>query len=836
MALRAAYSTGTVSVAANGTTVTGDGTMFAAAGVRTGDIFAIDGLSISIASVDSSTELTLAEPWPGGAKTDAAYEIRYIGDPARVLNFSREAISRMEELQGDIYSSVDFYSSVAAGIAATTEGQQFQVISGDDIVRYSHGSGGSAVELTRLPSSAALVDLQAAVDAAASSTDLAAETAAREDAIAAEAAARAEGDNGKLAAASTFTDGTLLAFTTEQDGSVLFGIDQEGNRFRGKLGGEEIVTTPDLDDAVEELLGEADLAHTRLDADIQARGQNVLGGRLDPDYVWALTTKFDGSILMGLRADGRLVYDQRAPGYDAVAMAGKGYVIQPDDSLSGFTYGDPENPINISDLPVKDARIEQGYVRVVSERREQWLTKSTMPEPVRVAEAGAPLVTRLPITSAPFVNHGITKVYAVVNYGQSFASFSLPTLTVDPVAPGKALMFSAARNAPKLTTWGLTTPDDWDWANGPYGFEQDLSMIGDLYSREGETPTPGMASHLLRSLQSVPNTAALFMINLANGGVDHKNLVWPINQDLSPADQSSAATVSQWNGYRFSQIVRALKVLRYQCGLHGLDLEVRAITYMHGEADVALGAGYQAYLEHLQGGFTDHISYITGQTYDVPVICDQADWRKAPSLPGATSWAQLQAAIDNPGKIICAGPHYWVPRLDSEGSTDGLHPTAAGRRMLGHNYGRAMNKLWATGGYVPLHVSAATRSSTTVNLTFSGNEGALVIDTTNVSAAPDGHHGITWHQEGGNSPTVVSATITGTNTMQVTLDVEPSGYTKTAIHVASNVGDRLPADPLYAHYGPVNGPRSNIRDSSATFGHDTMPLYNWACHQEFELI
>jgi len=70
------YNTGTATVAANGTAVTGIGTTWAGA-VRKGDLFgAHKGDGIRILSVDSNTALTLAYPWPGGAQTAAAYEIQ----------------------------------------------------------------------------------------------------------------------------------------------------------------------------------------------------------------------------------------------------------------------------------------------------------------------------------------------------------------------------------------------------------------------------------------------------------------------------------------------------------------------------------------------------------------------------------------------------------------------------------------------------------------------------------------------------------------------------------------------------------------------------------------
>lgn len=96
MTLPATYATGTITVAANGTTVTGTGTNWLAGGIRAGDRFAIKGLSVSIASVNSVTSITLAEPWAGGALSGSPYEIRYTPDATRVLAASRAALERFE--------------------------------------------------------------------------------------------------------------------------------------------------------------------------------------------------------------------------------------------------------------------------------------------------------------------------------------------------------------------------------------------------------------------------------------------------------------------------------------------------------------------------------------------------------------------------------------------------------------------------------------------------------------------------------------------------------------------------------------------------------------------
>lgn len=92
----ATYRTGTVTVAAGGTSVTGIGTNFLAFGIRAGDILSLKGLTVSIASVESGTALTLADPWPGTAQTSQPYEIRYLGDPSRVLSATHAALAAIE--------------------------------------------------------------------------------------------------------------------------------------------------------------------------------------------------------------------------------------------------------------------------------------------------------------------------------------------------------------------------------------------------------------------------------------------------------------------------------------------------------------------------------------------------------------------------------------------------------------------------------------------------------------------------------------------------------------------------------------------------------------------
>ena len=89
------YSTGTITVGAGSTTVTGSGTSFEAAGLEAGDIFWAAGLSVRIASVNSATSITLAYPWPGATQTAVNYEVRFTPDMTRALASARELLSEL---------------------------------------------------------------------------------------------------------------------------------------------------------------------------------------------------------------------------------------------------------------------------------------------------------------------------------------------------------------------------------------------------------------------------------------------------------------------------------------------------------------------------------------------------------------------------------------------------------------------------------------------------------------------------------------------------------------------------------------------------------------------
>lgn len=87
MGLPTYYNTGTVSVAAGGTAVTGSGTGWGDDVLLKGDLL-MDPAQPAIppqriASITDNTHLVLAFPWPGTAMVAAPYEIRFVGDIER---------------------------------------------------------------------------------------------------------------------------------------------------------------------------------------------------------------------------------------------------------------------------------------------------------------------------------------------------------------------------------------------------------------------------------------------------------------------------------------------------------------------------------------------------------------------------------------------------------------------------------------------------------------------------------------------------------------------------------------------------------------------------------
>lgn len=145
MALPKVYSTGTASVSNNSTALTGSGTSWTDALVD--GVFRKNGYSVRVASVEGYGAATLAEPWPGTALSDAAYEIAITYDGPETQQRVRELLERLQNTFGLTPSAI--VAELTDRDAFDDEDEGFVILVADYDGNgaagfYKMGSGGSA--------------------------------------------------------------------------------------------------------------------------------------------------------------------------------------------------------------------------------------------------------------------------------------------------------------------------------------------------------------------------------------------------------------------------------------------------------------------------------------------------------------------------------------------------------------------------------------------------------------------------------------------------------------------------------------------------------------------
>ncbi|MBB4391822.1 hypothetical protein [Bradyrhizobium sp. ERR14] len=101
MTALASYTTGTASVSAGGTTVTGSGAIWSGTNVKPGDIFQIGNFQSVISDVTDATHLVIP-PWGGGNQSGVAYSIWKVS-PQRFAG--AQAMQSVNELVADLSSN-----------------------------------------------------------------------------------------------------------------------------------------------------------------------------------------------------------------------------------------------------------------------------------------------------------------------------------------------------------------------------------------------------------------------------------------------------------------------------------------------------------------------------------------------------------------------------------------------------------------------------------------------------------------------------------------------------------------------------------------------------------
>jgi len=244
-------------------------------------------------------------------------------------------------------------------------------------------------------------------------------------------------------------------------------------------------------------------------------------------------------------------------------------------------------------------------------------------------------------------------------------------------------------------------------------------------------------------------------------------------------------------------------------------IEVPGLAWWHGESDQGTTIDYKAALEELYTDVNADFSTVLGTNIHVPIFLYQLNSQK--SGTNRVDMYQYQAWKANPTNIIIACPNYWQPH------TDGVHLTTTNTQNRAAYFAKA---IWDYhhGGYTPLTpASMSWQSSTVLRVTFQGNVGNLVIDTTlvedsqtDVAASRKGFE----YTDDSSSASLTSVAIASSNQVDITFNVAPTGANKKLRYAWT-------ANPSNANAGPTTGAKGNLRDSETRTNIWGAPLYNW---------
>ena len=258
-------------------------------------------------------------------------------------------------------------------------------------------------------------------------------------------------------------------------------------------------------------------------------------------------------------------------------------------------------------------------------------------------------------------------------------------------------------------------------------------------------------------------------------------------------------------------------------GLAGKTFTFAAVAVIHGESDEGSHNTAEAYEQDLvqwQQDYQNDGQGITHQTNGIPFFIDQENsWTASGLATPTVAIGQLSAAEDNPGAIVMVGPKY---QYSNYHYSDGVHLNNYDYRTEGEQIGKVMKEVLLDGGtWKPFSPRSVTRSGNVIAVQFNVPVPPLQFDTSSV--LPKAGMGFEYSDGSVSSPYIVSAQISATDTVTLTLNQTPS--TSNAEHLR------------YAFTGVPNSvaggdhpgsARGNLKDSDNTVSAYGDSLANWA--------
>lgn len=213
--------------------------------------------------------------------------------------------------------------------------------------------------------------------------------------------------------------------------------------------------------------------------------------------------------------------------------------------------------------------------------------------------------------------------------------------------------------------------------------------------------------------------------------------------------------------------VRAANAAALSCGV---EYSVDALVVIHGEADrfITPYDDYVAFLDEWQCNYADDIQAITNQPNRPPMFICQTSQEQNANFGYAginnSSQSQLDAHVLY-NDIFLVGPKYPLETHDD------IHPMNPEYYYLGEYFGCAIDSVVIDGiPWEPLRPVSVVRNGLDIDITYIVPVAPIQFDTALIPAHPNFGFAI-------DDPTagISSVTITGPNTVRVTLDSLPTG-------------------------------------------------------------
>ena len=418
----------------------------------------------------------------------------------------------------------------------------------------------------------------------------------------------------------------------------------------------------------------------------------------------------------------------------------------------------------------------------------------------------------------------VTAVQPYIMYGQSLAlnlGHDL-SLTTAPVAPGRAVRYLNAGAGAQMSVSDRPGRDKADF--GPCHFpESDLDALGDLVEERGESPVSASVRGFLPAL---PDDTGVVATNHARGGMTIVKLL------------PKRLAAGRGTGIQYAGLLRAAVRTQQFCAAHGRRMRQPIVSFIQGETfEPADWTRYGDHLVTLQAALTEDLGKITGSTSEVLVFTDQTavisetGRTYSPDHPPA-ALVQLRVSQAQPGRFICVGPKYFLPRRATiKGRGDPVHLLPSASLLLGEYHGRAIRQALGGQTWVPLHVASYRRTGAVIRLGIAGGDGSpLALDTDLVRDTSSSLHGLRWVQEGGDLRQVTELTLLDREIV-VKLDGDPGSAGRDFVRAALTIG--LFGEIPRIDDGPTTGGRTNIRDTCPDLSCTGHPMYNWLCHDWF---